>query len=74
MTLDEHLGRLYRANVLKLDSPAAAMAQFKQELGCGTLLIADARARVAALAGIDDARCFISKMHREFLTAALSGL
>lgn len=72
MTLDEHLAKLYAARVLsKRDGGNDAMAAFRTALADDTLR-AQARKRLTALEPISDMRCFVSKMHKDFLREALA--
>lgn len=71
MTLDDYLGRYYRAAVLTYEPSGPVLDSFKKALADDPALESEARARLAAISDIDEQRCFISKQHRDCLSAAL---
>lgn len=72
MTLDEHLGRYYRAIALTREPTAPLVDALKAAMRDDSALAREAGARLVALAGIHEQRCVISKLHRDLLSAALS--
>lgn len=73
MTLDQHLARYYQAAVLSLIPVSDVFREYDSDLANDASLADRARARLAELEGVDERRCFITKTHRDFLTAALGG-
>jgi organic hydroperoxide reductase OsmC/OhrA len=70
MTLDEHLGALYRERVI-LGRDGGAAAALAAALAADTELAAQARTRLEELRQIAEQRCFVSAQHRRSLEAAL---
>jgi hypothetical protein len=71
MTLDEHLGALYRERVIVGVDGGAATA-LTAALAADDELAAQARARLEELKQIAEQRCFVSAQHRRYLEAALA--
>lgn len=69
--LDYWLGRCYKAQVLE-HNLSRVMPLFKERLAADGALAEAARQRQSALTGDVTQRCFISRMHAEFLKDALS--
>lgn len=71
MTLDDYLGRYYRAAVLTVEATSPVVDGLKKALADDPALAAQARARLSEVREIDEQRCFVSKQHRDCLSAAL---
>jgi hypothetical protein len=70
MTLDDHLGAIYRERVISgADQNASAVLQ--AALAADPVLMGQARTRLEELRLIAEGRCFISAQHRSYLEAVL---
>jgi hypothetical protein len=70
-TLQEFLDAWYREYVISSKQrPIGLIDSFKAKAEQNTSLLTEARAKLKGLDGISDDRCFISKIHRDFLKQA----
>lgn len=71
--LDTLLADWYVASVLKKGSTQNILQRFTEALGVHPTLRDLAADRLASLRAIPDQRCFISKVHRDYLERVLNG-
>jgi hypothetical protein len=73
VALDCLLADWYVSSVLKKGSIQDTIDRFEEEAGVHPELRRLAEERLSSLAGIEDQRCFISKVHRDYLKRVLNG-
>lgn len=69
MTLQDLFARYYRASILSGEPVADAMTAAREAAATDPGLKPAAHARLTEIEMIDDSRCFITKIEREFLIA-----
>jgi len=65
--LNQTLTAYYKATAMGQGDAAAIAQQFKSDLQEDPILATAARTRLTTLSSIPDGRCFISKIHKQFL-------
>jgi hypothetical protein len=68
--LEKTIGSIYR---LDSGKTAALAEQLSSDIDSDPELLAIAKQRLAAMAGVDDRRCVITRASKEFLTNILAG-
>lgn len=68
------LGQAYQASVLHRGSSAKVHEAFRQQVAADPLFLTYAKAELGRMDSLEDDRCFVSKVSKQFLNDALQRL